>query len=134
MNVSFLVCLLFITCLFARVRYHVIICSLVTRLAFIVLSPKLIRPISGYGFIIVLFVVGEITRFICDYYNFVPKEDDCDDEKNLRSVNESLSCPTTQIIPALGKISLSILHVDYDVSYHETSTLSLLTPNILRFL
>ena len=111
-----------------------IICSIVTRLAFIVLSPKLIRPISGYGFIIVLFVVGEITRFICDYYNFVPKEDDCDDEKNLRSVNESLSCPTTQIIPALGKISLSILHVDYDVSYHETSTLSLLTPNILLFL
>ena len=47
-----------------------------------------------------------------------------------------MSCPTTQIIPALGKISLSlsILHVDHDVSYHETSTLSLLTPNILLFL
>ena len=48
----------------------------------------------GYGFITVLFVVREITRFICEYYNLVPKEDDCDDEKNVRSVNESLSGPT----------------------------------------
>ena len=74
---------------------------------------------------------GEITRFICEYYNFVPKEDDCDDEKTDRSVNESLSCPTIQIIPALGKITI---HGDHDVSYHETSTLSIPTPNIPIFL
>ena len=108
MNVSFLVCLLFITCLFARVRYHVIICSLVSRLAFIVLSPKLIRPVSGIRVHYCSVCCGRDHVIHLRLYNFVPKEDDCDDEKNLRSVNESLSCPTTQIIPALGKISLSL--------------------------
>ena len=84
-----------------EVQHHIhsFLSAMGTRSDVLILPPDFTRFHSQ---------AGEITRFICDYYNFVPKEDDCDDEKNLRSVNESFSCPTTQIIPSLGKISLSL--------------------------
>lgn len=45
---------------------------------------------------------GEITRFICEYYNFVPRDDDCGDTSD--TTKESFSRPKIQIIPALGTI------------------------------
>ena len=107
-----------------EVQHHIhsFLSAMGTRSDVLILPPDFTRFHSQ---------AGEITRFICEYYNFVPKEDDCDDEKTDRSVNESLSCPTIQIIPALGKITI---HGDHDVSYHETSTLSIPTPNIPIFL
>jgi nickel-dependent lactate racemase len=41
---------------------------------------------------------GKITKFICEYYNFIPSKDDNDEKKS----SSSSSCPDIEILPALG--------------------------------